>query len=175
MKVVAHSKDLFYEHCITIHTLGHTIILQRSKIMEYPLYSSSEMFSATHLIRQSKIIFDKLQEREIEKAVILRDGKPSFVMLDFELYESLMKEHYKLQNKNKKDKSSIDKNRKVSEPQATFKNLNDQQIIQTNIQPTIQIEERLLSVEKAKEDVFFNLDGEHHSQEDAQIKEFWDK
>ena len=152
--------------------------------MEYPLYSSSEMFSATHLIRQSKIIFDKLQAREIEKAVILRDGKPSFVMLDFELYESLMKEHYRLQNKLKKDKSSSDKNRKVLEPQAILAGLNDQQIIQTNIQPTIQIEEGLLSVEKTKEDDFFNLDsknttslsdGEYHFQEDAQIKEFWDK
>ena len=60
--------------------------------MNHLRYSSNEMFSSTHLIRQSKQIFDKLQEKEIEKAVILRDGKPSFIMLDFDSYEKVMEE-----------------------------------------------------------------------------------
>ncbi len=37
-------------------------------------YSSKEMFSATDLVRKNKFIFDKLNNKEIEKAVILRDG-----------------------------------------------------------------------------------------------------
>jgi hypothetical protein len=40
-------------------------------------YSSKEMFSATDLVRKNKSIFDKLNSKEIQKAVILRDGKPS--------------------------------------------------------------------------------------------------
>ena len=46
-------------------------------------YTSDEMFSATDLVRKNKSIFDKLQKKEIEKAIILRDGKPSIMMLDF--------------------------------------------------------------------------------------------
>lgn len=67
--------------------------------MNYLRYSSDEMFSSTELIRKSKIIFDKLNKREIEKAVILRDGKPSFMLLDFATYERLMKEYEKLNYK----------------------------------------------------------------------------
>ncbi len=60
------------------------------------LYSSNEMFSSTELIRKSKMIFDKLLKSEIEKAIILRDGKPGFMLLDFEKYEELMKEYLEL-------------------------------------------------------------------------------
>ena len=60
------------------------------------LYSSNEMFSSTELIRKSKMIFDKLLKSEIEKAIILRDGKPGFMLLDFEEYEKLMKEYLEL-------------------------------------------------------------------------------
>jgi LPS O-antigen subunit length determinant protein (WzzB/FepE family) len=54
------------------------------------------MFSSTQLIRQSKQIFDKLNTKDIEKAVILRDGKPTFMMLDFETYENIMGEYMML-------------------------------------------------------------------------------
>ncbi len=67
--------------------------------MNYLRYSSDEMFSSTELIRKSKKIFDKLNKNEIEKAVILRDGKPGFMLLDFETYENLMKEYLKLKDK----------------------------------------------------------------------------
>ena len=45
-------------------------------------YTSDEMFSATDLVRKNKSIFDKLQKRD-RKTIILRDGKPSIMMLDF--------------------------------------------------------------------------------------------
>jgi len=64
--------------------------------MNYLQYKSNEMFSSTNLIRKSKSIFDKLQNNEIEKAVILRDGKPSFIMIEFEHYERIMNEYQKL-------------------------------------------------------------------------------
>jgi len=53
-------------------------------------YTSHEMFSSTELIRKSKNIFDKLSKNEIEKAIILRDGKPSFMLLEFNMYEDLI-------------------------------------------------------------------------------------
>jgi hypothetical protein len=56
------------------------------------LYKSNEMFSATELIRKSKMIFDKVINKDIEKAIILRDGKPSFLLMDFEKYENIMAE-----------------------------------------------------------------------------------
>lgn len=60
------------------------------------LYSSNEMFSSTELIRKSKMIFDKLLSSEVEKAIILRDGKPGFMLLEFSKYEELMKEYMAL-------------------------------------------------------------------------------
>lgn len=59
-------------------------------------YTSEEMFSSTELIRKSKMVFDKLNNKDIEKAIILRDGKPSFMLLDFSEYEKLMHEYLDL-------------------------------------------------------------------------------
>ncbi len=73
-------------------------------------YTSEEMYSSTDLIRKSKMIFEKLQKKKIEKAIILRDGKPGFMLLDFETYEKLMTEYiYLKESLDKKDnkKSSI--------------------------------------------------------------------
>ena len=69
--------------------------------MTHLLYASNEMFSSTQLVRQSKKIFDKLSTNEIEKAIILRDGKPNFMLLDFNNYEKIMKEFIELKNNNK--------------------------------------------------------------------------
>ena len=65
--------------------------------MSYLLYASNEMYSSTELLRKSKIIFDKVSKKEIDKAIILRDGKPTFILFDFKKYENIMKEyeHYK--------------------------------------------------------------------------------
>lgn len=60
--------------------------------MNYLQYTSKEMFSATELIRQSKKVFDRVKNKEIDKAIILRDGKPSFILFDFEEYEKIMNE-----------------------------------------------------------------------------------
>lgn len=60
------------------------------------LYSSNEMFSSTELIRKSKMIFDKLLSDEVDKAIILRDGKPGFMLLEFSKYEEIMKEYLEL-------------------------------------------------------------------------------
>jgi len=60
------------------------------------LYKSNEMFSSTELIRKSKMIFNKILDDEIEKAIILRDGKPSFLLMDFEKYEKIMAEYEEL-------------------------------------------------------------------------------
>jgi len=67
--------------------------------MNHLLYASDEMFSSTQLVRKSKDIFDKLTSNKINKAVILRDGKPNFMLLDFHKYEELMKEYQELKLK----------------------------------------------------------------------------
>ena len=125
--------------------------------MTHLLYASNEMFSSTQLIRKSKDIFDKLSSNEIDKAIILRDGKPNFMLLDFNKYEQIMKEYIALKNQ-----------------------------ISNNIQTTIQkntapIKEERISIEENidKEtistitpDIPTDLD-ENSEHSKAQIKEFW--
>lgn len=41
--------------------------------MNHLQYKSNEMYSSTDLIRKSKSIFDKLNKKEIEKAIIFWD------------------------------------------------------------------------------------------------------
>ncbi len=135
--------------------------------MNYLRYSSNEMFSSTSLIRQSKQIFDKLQENEIEKAVILRDGKPSFIMLDFENYEKIMSEYEKLKNS---------------------KQIDTQNITHTSNQTTVQIKNHN---EETKNDLFeskkekvldqsfvielSNLSSNDTEDISGEIEEFWNK
>lgn len=71
-------------------------------------YSSDEMFSSTDLIRKSKPIFDLVAKKTIDKAVILRDGKPSFILLDFLEYEKLMKDYLSLKEQNSSTKKGIE-------------------------------------------------------------------
>lgn len=59
-------------------------------------YTSAEMFSSTELVRKSKNIFDKLNKKEIQKAIILRDGKPNTIILDFSMYEKIMADYLNL-------------------------------------------------------------------------------
>ena len=59
-------------------------------------YTSNEMFSSTELVRKNKYIFDKLNKNEIEKAIILRDGKPNIILLDFNEYERIIGEYLEL-------------------------------------------------------------------------------
>ena len=74
--------------------------------MGHLLYSSNEMYSSTELIRKSKTIFDKIINEEIDKAIILRDGKPSFMLLDFDKYEKIMAEYDKLKSSGEKIKTT---------------------------------------------------------------------
>ncbi|WP_121627738.1 hypothetical protein [Poseidonibacter antarcticus] len=85
-------------------------------------YKSNEMFSSTELIRKSKMVFDKVSKKEIEKAVILRDGKPSFMLLDFFKYEELITEYLELKEK-VKQKNTSQKEKK--EEIKNFKEIND--------------------------------------------------
>jgi PHD/YefM family antitoxin component YafN of YafNO toxin-antitoxin module len=72
------------------------------------------MYSSTQLIRHSKSIFNKIIDKEINKAIIFRDGKPSFILLDFEKYESIMakfelKNDKKIKPQSKQIKKTIQK------------------------------------------------------------------
>jgi len=60
------------------------------------LYKSDEMYSSTELIRKSKMIFNKVLDNEIDKAIILRDGKPCFLLMEFQKYEKIMAEFEEL-------------------------------------------------------------------------------
>lgn len=84
------------------------------------LYKSNEMFSSTELIRKSKTIFNKIINNEIEKAIVLRDGKPSFLLMDFEKYENIMAEFETLKEYVAKEKSK-EKSPKKSKQKAKSK------------------------------------------------------
>ena len=71
-------------------------------------YTSKEMFSSTELVRKSKNIFDKLNKKEIEKAIVLRDGKPGIILLDFNEYEKIMNDYLKLKEKSTTQKEKIE-------------------------------------------------------------------
>lgn len=135
--------------------------------MNYLRYSSNEMFSSTHLIRQSKQIFDKLQEREIEKAVILRDGKPSFIMLDFDVYEKIMADYSNLQNKIPHQKQKKEQ---------TKQQHTEQIIIQNIEQLSDKQQDSKISDNESKDISDFTISlSEDLDEQKSEIKEFWDK
>ncbi len=76
-------------------------------------YTSNEMFSSTELVRKNKNIFDKLNKKEIEKAIILRDGKPGIILLDFDSYEKIITEYLLLKEKNSNINKSIFVEKKI--------------------------------------------------------------
>ena len=134
-------------------------------------YTSNEMFSSTELIRKSKTIFDKLNSEEIEKAIILRDGKPSFMLLDFNVYENLIREYLELKelNKDQKKEKQIIQNNPI--------NSDDQK---SDLQSSHNIEEindndlkdALQKIDKLE----FNLDDNNLevNEKTEALKEFWD-
>ena len=114
-------------------------------------YTSNEMFSSTELVRKSKNIFDKLNKNEIEKAIVLRDGKPGIILLDFNYYEQIMAEYLSL--KGEKTDISIKKN-KVEKIDDEIKKV----------------------VESTTKDEFeFSFDTNLAEQKDEPLKEFWNK
>jgi len=44
------------------------------------------------------MIFDKVLDKKIDKAIILRDGKPTFLLMEFKKYEKIMSEYEELKN-----------------------------------------------------------------------------
>ena len=78
-------------------------------------YKSDEMYSSTELIRKSKMIFDKVLDKKIDKAIILRDGKPTFLLMEFKKYEKIMAEYEELKSQIKSNKNikKLENERKI--------------------------------------------------------------
>lgn len=123
-------------------------------------YTSKEMFSSTELVRRSKYIFDKLNSNEIEKAIILRDGKPGVILLDFNYYEELINEYLSLKEKKQNEKNLL-KADLVSEK--VLPNNND-----------IYKENKVEEVFEKKEDNEFSFDSDFTLDKNEPLKEFWD-
>ena len=123
-------------------------------------YTSNEMFSSTELVRKSKNIFDKLNRNEIEKAIVLRDGKPGIILLDFNHYEKIMNEYLSLKNQIPSNKQGIKKEIKAEK---------------VELKKEIEIEK-----EEAKasfsddENNEFSFDSDLTKDKPEPLKEFWD-
>ncbi|MCT7472673.1 hypothetical protein N5T79_04790 [Aliarcobacter cryaerophilus] len=129
-------------------------------------YTSDEMFSATDLVRKNKSIFDKLQKKEIEKAIILRDGKPSIMMLDFSEYEKLMKDYLNLKAGNSTNINTKTKNETVVE-EKTIKS--DSKISQEDYEAAMK------EIEKISFSSDFSIKEDDEQKTPQALKEFWEK
>ena len=129
-------------------------------------YTSDEMFSATDLVRKNKSIFDKLQKKEIEKAIILRDGKPSILMLDFSEYEKLMKDYLNLKAGNSTNINTKTINETVVE-EKTIKS--DSKISQEDYQAAMK------EIEKISFSSDFSIKEDDEQKAPQALKEFWEK
>ena len=119
-------------------------------------YTSNEMFSSTELVRKSKKIFDKLNKNEIEKAVILRDGKPGIILMDFNYYEKLMSEFLSLKDQAINSHLQKEKTTRIETTEDEIK-----EISKTNI--------------KMVDDVEFSFNTDLAEDKTEPLKEFWDK
>ncbi|MFY4841437.1 hypothetical protein ACOTWI_03770 [Aliarcobacter butzleri] len=139
-------------------------------------YTSKEMFSSTELVRKSKNIFDKLNKKEIEKAIILRDGKPNTILLDFEEYENIMTDYLKLKGKDIVEIPSIEseKNETVKSDKNISKkeNIEDKKISSNT---KIEDEDFQAALNKIDDLEFFTDSSELKKDKDETLKEFWDK
>ncbi|MFY4789900.1 hypothetical protein ACOTWR_08265 [Aliarcobacter butzleri] len=139
-------------------------------------YTSKEMFSSTELVRKSKNIFDKLNKKEIEKAIILRDGKPNTILLDFEEYEKIMTDYLKLKGKDTVEIPSIEseKNETVKSDKNISKkeNIEDKKISSNT---KIEDEDFQAALNKIDDLEFFTDSSELKKDKDETLKEFWDK
>ncbi|MDN5104556.1 hypothetical protein O8C79_04525 [Aliarcobacter butzleri] len=139
-------------------------------------YTSKEMFSSTELVRKSKNIFDKLNRKEIEKAIILRDGKPNTILLDFEEYEKIMTDYLKLKGKDIVEIPSIEseKNQTIKSDKNISKkeNIEDTKILSNT---KIEDEDFQAALNKIDDLEFFTDNSELKKDKDETLKEFWDK
>jgi len=136
--------------------------------MDLLQYRSNEMFSSTELIRKSKMIFDKVSKKEIDKAVILRDGKPSFMLLDFNKYEELINDYIKLQEKVKEKnlrKPEIIKDEKEVIQEESIEEILDDEINNKDLENALaQIENLDLDFQKKATS----------KKENEALKDFWE-
>lgn len=122
-------------------------------------YTSDEMFSATDLVRKNKYIFDKIQSKEIQKAIILRDGKPSAIIFDFTEYEKIMKEYLSLKsNTTGKTSDKIEKINKIG----------DNEISQDDFQIALKEIEKLSANNESKFD-------NELVETNQKLNDFWEK
>ncbi len=136
-------------------------------------YTSKEMFSSTELIRKSKMVFDKLQKEEIEKAIILRDGKPSFMLLDFNTYEELINEYLELKENSLKQKNDI----KIISSKENIQNENIQNediIIEQVEEKNEDYQLALKQIESLDVNIKSDKDDEQKRSLKKSLKEFWD-
>ncbi len=148
-------------------------------------YTSNEMYSSTELIRKSKTIYDKLSNKEIEKAIILRDGKPSFMLMDFEVYEQIMNEYLQMKGSTtlvspKKRKEKEIKN--IEKVELIETQLIDDKETNTNKKPKDKkVKERLAVNQDALKEVLSNIEKSESKDNSVKsntirqkLKEFWD-
>lgn len=139
-------------------------------------YTSKEMFSSTELVRKSKNIFDKLNKKEIEKAIILRDGKPNTILLDFEEYEKIMTDYLKLKSKDVGEIPSIESEK--NETVKSEKNISKKENIEDkkfSSNTKIEDEDFQAALNKIDDLEFFSDNSELKKDKDETLKEFWDK
>lgn len=129
-------------------------------------YTSDEMFSATDLVRKNKSIFDKLQKKEIEKAIILRDGKPSIMMLDFSEYEKLMKDYLNLKAGNSTNINTKTINETVVEEKIIK---SDSKISQEDYEAAMK------EIEQISFSSDFSIKEDDEQKTPQALKEFWEK
>lgn len=123
-------------------------------------YTSNEMFSSTELVRKSKNIFDKLNRNEIEKAIVLRDGKPGIILLDFNHYEQIMSEYLSLKNQIPSNKQEIKKDIKPEK---------------VELKKEIEIEKEEVKASFPDDDTNeFSFDTDLTKDKPEPLKEFWD-
>ncbi len=151
--------------------------------MNYLQYTSKEMFSSTELIRKSKMVFEQLNNKEIEKAIILRDGKPSFMLLDFEVYEEIMADYIKLKLNQKEQKQNLLKNEKKQivkeEPKIDLKDIskpvNIEDIDDKQLQKALEDIENISFTTDYSDEHFDEVYIEEKPiEEEKPLKEFWD-
>ncbi|MFA6741471.1 MAG: hypothetical protein WCR78_08275 [Arcobacteraceae bacterium] len=124
-------------------------------------YTSNEMFSSTELIRKSKSIFDKLNKNEIEKAIVLRDGKPGIILLDFNFYEQIMNEYLSLKNKLPSNKIEIKKEILIEKIEVLEKDSESKK-------------EEIIDKSIEDEENEFSFDSDLTKDKPEPLKEFWD-
>lgn len=139
------------------------------------LYKSDEMYSSTELIRKSKMIFDKVLDQEIDKAIILRDGKPCFLLMEFQKYEKIMAEYEKLKEyvnsiENTPSKKELKKNKKIKVTKKTIQEETEEEIKE---EPKINLPiQNITPEDKAKiEQKNLQLQEENPLTEEQELKE----